>query len=151
MLGISAFSAGLSGDCDRNRWETSSNPRESRLSVRRSSSREFSTSFFRCRSKLLGSSAVAQKLVKISGYLRRIQSRNRYHQEDTTPHFYLIDPLANAGPILSIKSGKTTIGWGKNNICHYMSRWLSTRCPTEYRYLSENRIRWQPDQRMGGH
>ena len=74
MAGDSAFSAGLSGDCDRNRWETSSNPLENRFSARRFSSRGVSAISFRCRSKLLKPSAVAQKLVQISGSSRGIQS-----------------------------------------------------------------------------
>jgi len=65
VSGVSTFSAGLSGDCDRNRWETSSNPRASRFSVRRFSSREASALSFRCKSKLLRPSALAQKFVKL--------------------------------------------------------------------------------------
>jgi hypothetical protein len=125
MPGISDFSFGLSEEWDRNRWETSSKSRERRFSGRPFSSRGSSVSFFRWKSKLLGSSAVAQKIVQISGYLHRIQSRKRYHQLDTAPLSCVIDPLANAGPILSTKSAKTTIGWGKFKAYHYMSGWES--------------------------
>ena len=124
MSGVFAFSAGLSGDCDKNRCETSSNPRVGRLSDRRFSSRVASSVFFGCGSKVSRPSVVTQKLVQISGYRHRIPSRSRTSKNERIPNCYVGYSLADTGPILSTKSEKTTIGWGNNTVYPNMS-WLS--------------------------